>query len=92
MLLVLTDGEIHDMQDSIDQLVLASQLPLRVIIVGVGNNSFSKMEQLNGDDFPLYSENLQEQWEIDCVDFMDLREATTSKDSLPEMLLCNIPD
>ena len=44
VLLILTDGAIHDMEDSIRSLVGASQLPLSVLIIGVGNDDFSSME------------------------------------------------
>jgi hypothetical protein len=39
-MLILTDGEIHDMDKTKELLVQASQLPLSVIIVGVGNEKF----------------------------------------------------
>lgn len=48
-MLILTDGEIHDMNETIDSLVLASGLPLSVIIVGIGNADFANMERLDGD-------------------------------------------
>ena len=38
--LILTDGVINDMDDTIDELVTGSQYPLSVIIVGVGNADF----------------------------------------------------
>eukprot|EP01017_Pseudomicrothorax_dubius_P002262 TRINITY_DN10004_c0_g1_i3.p1 TRINITY_DN10004_c0_g1~~TRINITY_DN10004_c0_g1_i3.p1 ORF type:complete len:108 (+),score=18.69 TRINITY_DN10004_c0_g1_i3:199-522(+) len=37
------------MQQSMDLLVSASNLPLSVIIIGVGDSDFSKMEILDGD-------------------------------------------
>ena len=53
MLLILTDGAIHDMPQTIDLVVEASHLPLSVIIVGVGNEKFDKMEELDGDKVAL---------------------------------------
>ncbi|CAN0038905.1 unnamed protein product, partial [Discosporangium mesarthrocarpum] len=50
VLLILTDGIINDMQETIDLLVAASKLPLSVIIVGVGSADFSDMNMLDGDD------------------------------------------
>lgn len=49
ILLILTDGEIHDMKQVIDTIILASALPLSIIIIGVGNESFTNMEVLDGD-------------------------------------------
>ena len=43
ILLILTDGAIMDMQQTIDELVAASDLPLSVIIVGVGDADFGAM-------------------------------------------------
>lgn len=50
VLLIITDGAIMDMQQTIDTLVRASRLPLSVIIVGVGDADFSSMERLDADE------------------------------------------
>ncbi|KAL9657419.1 hypothetical protein ABK040_014406 [Willaertia magna] len=50
VLLIITDGQINDMDATIEQLVAASSLPLSVVIVGVGNADFSSMSVLDGDD------------------------------------------
>jgi hypothetical protein len=55
VLMILTDGIIQDMTDTIDALVEASYYPLSVIIIGIGNTNFAKMEQLDGDEIPLIS-------------------------------------
>ena len=47
ILLMLTDGVISDMKDTIDQLVIGSSLPLSVIIIGIGNANFNQMNILN---------------------------------------------
>ncbi|KPI88862.1 copine i-like protein [Leptomonas seymouri] len=49
ILLILTDGAITDMQDTIDAIVNADDAPLSIVIIGVGNADFSSMEQLDGD-------------------------------------------
>lgn len=48
-MLLLTDGEIFDMPKTIDLIVEASRLPCSIVIVGVGNERFEKMEALDGD-------------------------------------------
>ena len=53
--LILTDGIINDMTETIDQCVRGSSLPLSIIIVGVGSADFDQMEALDGDVTPLYS-------------------------------------
>lgn len=35
--LLITDGVIHDFQETVNQLVIASNLPISIVIVGVGN-------------------------------------------------------
>ena len=49
MLLILTDGEIHDMNETINKIVYAADLPMSIIIIGVGNADFKNMERLDGD-------------------------------------------
>ena len=41
MLLILTDGVINDMANTIDVIVAASYLPMSIIIVGVGAADFT---------------------------------------------------
>lgn len=44
VLLIITDGIINDMQKTIDEIVRGSNLPVAVIIVGVGSADFSSMD------------------------------------------------
>ena len=55
ILLMITDGVIDDMKQTQDILVKIAntKIPLSVIIVGVGNEDFTKMEILDADDEPL---------------------------------------
>ena len=46
ILLILSDGQINDMHQTIDVLVEAAKLPLSVIIIGIGNADFSNMVKL----------------------------------------------
>ena len=50
VLVILTDGIINDMGQTKDAIVEASKYPMAIIIIGVGNADFSKMEELDGDD------------------------------------------
>lgn len=49
VLLLLTDGAIHDMPQTKDLVYDLSQMPCSIIIIGVGNADFSSMEELDGD-------------------------------------------
>ena len=56
VLLLVTDGAIHDMQATIDEIVLAANsLPLSIVIVGVGNADFTVMHTLDADEAALVS-------------------------------------
>merc|ERR1712039_392868 len=50
VLLILTDGAIHDMEETKNSLIKAAYLPMSIIIIGVGNADFSLMDELDGDD------------------------------------------
>ncbi len=50
VLLMITDGVINDTDATIEALRIASELPISIIIVGVGNADFSTMDALDGDD------------------------------------------
>jgi len=49
VLLILTDGIITDFEETKRAIVNASQLPISIIIIGVGNEDFSAMEELDCD-------------------------------------------
>lgn len=55
--MILTDGEIHDMPATIDLIVELSKFPVSIIIIGVGNENFEKMNVLDSDDKVLRSSN-----------------------------------
>ena len=48
-MVILTDGEIMDMPDTISEIVKLSAMPCSIIIIGVGNETFEKMHILDGD-------------------------------------------
>jgi len=49
VLLILTDGVIADMDETKTEIIRASALPLSIIIVGVGYDSFDEMKILDSD-------------------------------------------
>lgn len=55
VLLIITDGIISDLNETIDAIIAASDLPMSIIIVGVGNEDFKEMEFLDSDKQPLRS-------------------------------------
>mmetsp|Transcript_106698 Transcript_106698/g.309490 ORF Transcript_106698/g.309490 Transcript_106698/m.309490 type:complete len:679 (+) Transcript_106698:315-2351(+) len=55
VLLIITDGVINDMQKTMDAIVEAAELPMSIIIVGVGNADFTDMVVLDADDHPIHN-------------------------------------
>lgn len=53
ILLLITDGAIHDMKETKDVIVELSAFPISIIIVGVGEADFSNMVELDGDEVAL---------------------------------------
>ena len=49
VLLIITDGVINDMQKTMNAIVDAAELPMSIIIVGVGDADFDAMEELDAD-------------------------------------------
>merc|ERR1712087_701200 len=70
ILLIITDGVINDMQRTIDGIVDATNLPLSVIIVGVGDADFTNMEMLDADDIPLRHSQSWKVMQRDIVQFV----------------------
>jgi len=85
VLLILTDGDITDMQATITALVEASSQPLSVIIIGVGDENFESMGMLDGDRDGLKSEH-EKRAERDVVQFVALKDCKTQEDLVSECL------
>ena len=92
VLLIITDGEITDMDDTINAIVAADDAPLSIVIVGVGNGSdFQAMNQLDGDDQVLRSSVLGRVSRRDLVQFVPMRNIT-SPGQLSAEVLKEVPD
>ena len=57
ILMILTDGLINDMDETVKLLIDCESLPLSVIIIGIGTSDFSNMVRLDGDEEPLTDNN-----------------------------------
>ncbi|RWS24915.1 copine-8-like isoform X1 [Leptotrombidium deliense] len=97
VLLIITDGIISDMTQTMKAIISASALPMSIIIVGVGNADFSAMDQLDSDDKLLKVENMKAVRDI--VQFVPLnkylngsRTVFMSKAQLAKDVLLEIPD
>uniref|UniRef100_A0A8C6M1R7 Copine-3 n=1 Tax=Nothobranchius furzeri TaxID=105023 RepID=A0A8C6M1R7_NOTFU len=91
VLLILTDGEITDFDQTRDAVVRASRLPLSIIIVGVGPADFKAMELLDGDDGVLRS-TVGEAISRDIVQFVPFRDFKDApKTALAQSVLAEVP-
>lgn len=73
MLLIITDGEITDLDQTKQAIVNSSKLPMSIIIVGVGEADFKAMEVLDGDKGVLKSPS-GEPVARDIVQFVPFRD------------------
>uniref|UniRef100_A0AAX7SP18 Copine-3 n=1 Tax=Astatotilapia calliptera TaxID=8154 RepID=A0AAX7SP18_ASTCA len=92
VLLILTDGEITDFDQTRDAIVRASRLPMSIIIVGVGPADFKAMELLDGDDGVLRS-TTGESVARDIVQFVPYRQfADAPQAALAQSVLAEVPN
>jgi len=92
VLLIITDGKISDREETIRSIVKASFLPISIIIVGVGNDDFETMNELDADEVPLRDGNVV--MNRDIVQFVPYRAVNASNDPkvLAKQVLYEIPE
>ncbi|KAL1108702.1 hypothetical protein V6Z11_D03G129600 [Gossypium hirsutum] len=90
-LLIITDGVITDLQETKDALVKASDLPLSILIVGVGGADFKEMEILDA----VKGERLESTTGCiasrDIVQFVPFRDLQSGEISMVGALLAELP-
>ena len=91
ILLILTDGAIHDMSRVKSLIVEASRLPTSIVIIGVGDcEEFDMMEELDSDG-SLLRDDAGRVSARDIVQFVRFNDAVR-KGVLAEEVLREIPD
>ncbi len=90
VLMILTDGVIVDQQDTKDAIIEASFLPFSLIIIGIGNDHFQEMKELDGDNIPLISSNGIKRLR-DVVQFVQFNKFRHNQDELAKHVLAEIP-
>ena len=89
VLLLLTDGAINDMPETRSVIVSLSQLPVSIIIIGVGTANFGSMQELDGDGGPL-RDTSGNACVRDIVQFVAFNECV-KKGNLAEEVLKEVP-
>ncbi|CAK7340831.1 unnamed protein product [Dovyalis caffra] len=85
------DGVITDMQETKDALVKASDLPLSILIVGVGGADFKQMEILDADNGCRLQSSTGRVATRDIVQFVPMREVNSGQISVVQALLEELP-
>ncbi len=78
------------MQDTINEIVRASRFPMSIIIVGVGDEDFALMDELDADEEPLYSTSENVYMERDIVQFVPF--ADFKDRSYLELAMCTLDE
>ncbi|XP_071709843.1 protein BONZAI 3-like isoform X2 [Rutidosis leptorrhynchoides] len=91
VLLIITDGVITDIQETKDALVRASDLPLSILIVGVGNADFKQMEILDADNGKRLESSTGRIATRDIVQFVPMRNVHHGEASVVQALLEELP-
>jgi len=90
ILLILTDGAIMDMQETVNEVVKGSDQAISIIIVGIGNADFGLMETLDADDTTLRSSNGRKA-SRDIVQFVPFNKCHGNGEELARRVLAEIP-
>jgi len=90
ILLILTDGEIHDMARVKQLIVDASSLPTSIIIVGIGQEEFELMVELDSDE-QILTDHDGRKCMRDIVQFVRFEDCM-QKGNLAEEVLAEVPD
>ncbi|XP_022134974.1 protein BONZAI 1-like [Momordica charantia] len=91
VLLIITDGVVTDLQETKDALVKASDLPLSILIVGVGGADFKEMEVLDADKGERLESTTGRVASRDIVQFVPFRDVQGGGISVVQALLAEIP-
>ncbi|KAJ9561642.1 hypothetical protein OSB04_006802 [Centaurea solstitialis] len=91
VLLIITDGVLSDLQETKDAFVRASDLPLSILIVGVGNADFKMMEILDADNGQRLESSTGRIATRDIVQFVPMRDVQRGQISMVQGLLEELP-
>lgn len=72
ILLILTDGCIHDMRETIDMIVECTNYPISIIIIGLGGGSYTAMKMLDSDERTL-RDGMGRVAQRDIVQFVEMQ-------------------
>ena len=91
ILLIISDGYIDDITETIDTIIEASKFPISFIIIGVGDDVNYDMKRLNGESGKLIS-STGEILNKDIVQYVHYNDYADDLNKLTEAVLKYIPD
>lgn len=89
--LLLTDGRNLDINETIEQVVISSSLPISTIIVGIGDADFSNMSFLDSDTGPLFSQISQTFSQRDNIQFVEFNKFKHDSEKFAREVLFELP-
>jgi len=90
VMVVLTAGHIDELQPTIDLLVDLAQLPVSIVLVGIGDYNFSTLEKLDGDKKWLRSSK-KKLIKRDIINFVDFETCANDPEKLLKKVLEEFP-
>lgn len=88
---IMTDGAITDMEETISEIIKASFLAMSIIIIGIGNANFNNMDILDSDDVVL-KDSFGNKAARDIVQFVPFNKFQGNPFKLREEVLAELPD
>ncbi|KAI9144384.1 Copine-domain-containing protein [Paraphysoderma sedebokerense] len=94
VLLIITDGEITDFEDTVEAIIDASELPFSIVIVGVGAANFDTMNALDSDNQLLKSKKgrVCARDIVQFVPFRNFQDSAYGPELLAREVLAEIPE
>lgn len=91
VLFLYTDGEFEDLDKVSDLVCAAADLPLSIVIIGIGNSHFVKLDKLNGSERRLCSSD-GTPCSRDIITFFRMHDYRFNVAALQKQILDVIPD
>lgn len=89
---IFTDGSIHDMDETKELVVRLSYMPVSIIIVGIGDEDFSKCIELDADSQVLQDKNGRPAAR-DIIQFVEFNELSEmAQVEVHEHMMAEVPD
>ena len=89
--LLLTDGFNHDIEETIEEVVKSTSLPVSIIIIGIGDADFLNMKFLDADSEPLFCQRTQTFSKRDNVQFVEFNKYKNDIEKLAQETLMELP-